>query len=594
MMRLKRHLNPAGIPADNPAMAARGFGRFNIIRLLCGCGWVAVVAGLGRILGAEPSRAVIEGHLDASVEVYGHYAAVRLPLHQGVRLWNPTAIRVSPKGEIFVANYVGEIYRILDRDGDGLEDTAVLFCNVTKDGLRYPTSMAFRGNTLFVGTAQEIRAYQDADGDGVAERSWTLLKLPCGDDTQNWTFGLCVGPDDNFYVALSTDSYQPKPAVDAEGWRGSLLRVSPDGRQVERLATGLRFAPGLAFDPEGNLFFTDNEGGGNPTEELNLFMPGKFYGHNPGKFSVPNQDSGVAPLARLTSGRGTCGMTFNARDNDFGGAAGEIFVAFWGVGQVARDGSIGRLKIWRDSDGTFRVRELPFCAWLSKAYDLTFGPSRDLYVTQFGPTVMEMTPSPQATGAVYRLIPAPWFTPTYQQPPTFPRIRGDVARGKQLFVSRGCAQCHSLDGTTELLGPNLARLGERLDYPAALQAVLDPSQSIRTGYESQIVETEDGEMVQGRIVTSDAKQVTLMVAGNQTVTIPRPTIQRQRSSKRSLMPEGLLAGLSEKQRFDLFAYLEIQERPQRLRQRYRLGALVVIGCAVGMATWALRKSLRLR
>src|SRR5262245_57609291 len=145
MMRLKRHVNPTGLAADNPSMAAGSFVRFIVIGWWCGWSLVSLVVGPGRILAAEPSRAVIEQHLDPSVEVYGHYAAVRLPLHQGVRLWNPTAIRVSPKGEIFVANYVGEIYRILDRDGDGLEETAVLFCNVTKDGLRYPTSMAFRG-----------------------------------------------------------------------------------------------------------------------------------------------------------------------------------------------------------------------------------------------------------------------------------------------------------------------------------------------------------------------------------------------------------------------------------------------------------------
>jgi glucose/arabinose dehydrogenase len=55
---------------------------------------------------------------------------------------------------------------------------------------------------------------------------------------------------------------------------------------VEQFATGARFAPGMAFDSEGNLFFSDNEGGGNPTEELNLATRGRFYGHSPPSISV--------------------------------------------------------------------------------------------------------------------------------------------------------------------------------------------------------------------------------------------------------------------------------------------------------------------
>ena len=58
---------------------------------------------------AVPSHELIEKHLDRTVEIYGSYSAVRLPLTNGVPIWNPTTIRVSPQGEIFVANYVAGV-----------------------------------------------------------------------------------------------------------------------------------------------------------------------------------------------------------------------------------------------------------------------------------------------------------------------------------------------------------------------------------------------------------------------------------------------------------------------------------------------------
>src|SRR5688572_24452343 len=62
----------------------------SIVTLSALCGYCAV-----------PARSVIERHLDHSVEVYGQYAAIRLPIDKGVRIWNPTAIRVNYRGEIF-------------------------------------------------------------------------------------------------------------------------------------------------------------------------------------------------------------------------------------------------------------------------------------------------------------------------------------------------------------------------------------------------------------------------------------------------------------------------------------------------------------
>jgi putative heme-binding domain-containing protein len=540
------------------------------------------------VAGATPARAVIEQHLDRSVEIYGRYAPVRLPI-RGVPLWNPSAIRFSPRGELFAANYVGEVYRIVDTDSDGLEDQAVLFCNVSDAGLRYPTTLAFRSDEVLVGTSQEIRVYQDRDNDGKAENSRTLLRFPCSDDPQDWTFGLCFGSDGFLYVNLSTDSYNPNPAPDPQKWRGSILRISPDGSKVEQFATGVRFAPGMSFDPDGHLFFTDNEGGGNPSEELNIAGFGEFFGHNEQKYL--GHGPKVSPVARLSTARGACSIAFNPPQNDFGGTPGDLFIAFWGMGALDADGAISRLVLGRNADGSFRPREIPF-ARIPKVYDLTFGPSGDLYVTQFGPTPTLMTPSLTPTGSIYRIIPAPWYTPPRLQPATFNIIRGDSARGKIVFQERACAQCHSMDGATELLGPTLAHLGAQLDFQSALQEITKPSRNIRAGFESEVFETIDDEIITGRIITSEPEIMNVMIAGNQSITLERKKIRRHHSSTVSLMPEQLFADLPRKAVYDLFAYLEVREQPFRVRWRYRIVGSALIGIALGLTSWFLSKAMR--
>ena len=74
----------------------------------------------------------VKTNLDTTVKVYGHYAAVKLPISSGVTLWNPTQVAIGPGGLMYVANYTGEIFSLHDTDGDGLEDHAKLYCDVKK------------------------------------------------------------------------------------------------------------------------------------------------------------------------------------------------------------------------------------------------------------------------------------------------------------------------------------------------------------------------------------------------------------------------------------------------------------------------------
>ncbi|WP_255502078.1 sorbosone dehydrogenase family protein [Algoriphagus sp. AK58] len=222
---------------------------------------------------------------DTSVAVYGPYRVIKLPIDKGVTIVNPVQISLGPGGLLFAANQSGEIYTLRDTNHDGIEDEALLFADLKEIGLHSPVGFTHKGDTVFIGTRSEIRAFKDFDQDGKADTSWTFFdKMPVSDHPYEWTSALSVGPDGWIYFVLTTDSFNPGASPDPQGLRGSILKISPDGSQWEQVATGIRSIHGMAFNPSGDLFFADNKGGGNATEELNLLQVGKFYGHNPKKY----------------------------------------------------------------------------------------------------------------------------------------------------------------------------------------------------------------------------------------------------------------------------------------------------------------------
>ena len=503
------------------------------------------------------SKSILERHRVEGPRINGRYAVVRLPLSSGVTIWNPVQIVRGPDQVMYVANHTGEIYTLHDTDGDGLEDTGRLFYDVRRDGLRAPAGMAFRGRELFVGTAQEVRVYTDLDGDLVADSSYTFWgNIPHSEHPYEWTSALTFGPDDHLYLVLTTDSWNAGAAPDPEGWRGALLRLSPDGRHVERFATGLRSVSSMVFDSHGSLFFIDNQGGGNQQEELNLARRGSFYGHNPGKYGSP---SVTDALVELRTDVAPSGLAFNSPSNDFDGTAGDLFVSMYGPGERWNRGSIARIRLQRSTDGAYRAEEIPVIADLPKLSDLEFGGNGDLYVTQVGKTDYWYQPLDQPDGAIYRVTYAPWVKPdSIRQFSDMPARASDamIQRGRQIFIDAACSACHAVDGKTELLGPNLKDVGRNFSREELLEEIEYPSKRIKPSMAPTRIVKADGEVLLGRVVSTTPEEVRLMVVGNRILDVPRSAIEVEEPVMQSLMWEGLLHGAAEDDVNALLDYLQ--------------------------------------
>ena len=136
---------------------------------------------------------------------------------------------------------------------------------------------------------------------------------------------------------------------------------------------------------------------------------------------------------------------------------------------------------------------------------------------------------------------------------------GDAAAGRELFSQR-CAVCHTLFGQGGKVGPDLTGY-ERRNVDFLVVSVVDPSAYIREEFTAFRIRTKAGETYIGLITDRSPNQITLLDASQQKTTIPKSEIMEERALPTSLMPEGLLDGLSDQQVRDLFKYLSSEKPP---------------------------------
>ena len=139
------------------------------------------------------------------------------------------------------------------------------------------------------------------------------------------------------------------------------------------------------------------------------------------------------------------------------------------------------------------------------------------------------------------------------------REKGNSVQGAILFSQKkfNCVGCHA-QGATDLLGPDLTRVGTDVPDTHFVEAILVPSKAIRKGYETVSILDVDGRVVKGRIVDESPTQYVLRDTSpeQRLVVVPRDRIEELKMDAKSSMPEGLADQLESRQEFlDLVKYL---------------------------------------
>jgi putative heme-binding domain-containing protein len=130
---------------------------------------------------------------------------------------------------------------------------------------------------------------------------------------------------------------------------------------------------------------------------------------------------------------------------------------------------------------------------------------------------------------------------------------GDPYQGKKLYREL-CGRCHQLFDDGGKVGPDLTGY-QRDQLETLLRNIVGPSLEIREGYQMVRILTSDALVLTGFIESEQPDQIVLRNTDGQSVTLERSDIEQLEPQVLSLMPEGLLEKLDDKQIRDLMAYL---------------------------------------
>jgi putative heme-binding domain-containing protein len=137
------------------------------------------------------------------------------------------------------------------------------------------------------------------------------------------------------------------------------------------------------------------------------------------------------------------------------------------------------------------------------------------------------------------------------------RLTGDPKRGEAVFFTKElkCAECHKVGDKGVTLGPDLTAIGKTRTRGELLESVLEPSKRIEPQFTSYLVRTADGRTLTGLVVKRDDKGIVLRDALNKEVVLKADEVEAVQPSRVSLMPDGLVAGLTPQEAADLLEYL---------------------------------------
>ncbi|MGE3803683.1 MAG: hypothetical protein AB7K24_03305, partial [Gemmataceae bacterium] len=254
-----------------------------------------------------------------------------------------------------------------DPTGDGKQ---ARFVNYGNGLFQEAYSLLAEPGALYVLHRRNLTRVLDTNKNGRAERFERVYKLDHSiAESYDYGYGLVRDPSGAFVISMAPYASRELPGS------GGALRLAA-GKKPEEIAFGFRNPLGWCTGPEGEVFYTDNQGEWVATNKLCHIVKGRFYG-----FPNPAQrDHAKKPLAKTTLwvpyrwARSINGVTYD-HTGKFGPFGGQFFLA-----ELMFGGAIIRADLEK-VNGEYQGACFPF--WekgLLGPLTLAFDPKGRLYV----------------------------------------------------------------------------------------------------------------------------------------------------------------------------------------------------------------------
>ena len=136
--------------------------------------------------------------------------------------------------------------------------------------------------------------------------------------------------------------------------------------------------------------------------------------------------------------------------------------------------------------------------------------------------------------------------------------KADASRGRAIY-KKTCAACHILYQDGGKVGPNITG-SNRANLNYILLNLLDPSYDVPESYKMVMITTVNGRVLSGVIGAEDNQRLVLKTAEQPMVVISKEDIDLRKVSPLSLMPEGQLLKMKNREVLDLIKYLQTDQQ----------------------------------
>ncbi|MFK7851287.1 MAG: hypothetical protein AB8D78_09940 [Akkermansiaceae bacterium] len=323
----------------------------------------------------------------------------------------PAAISAAANGDVYISSdrngslghkpEFGKIVRATDTDGDGKADEFQDYVpHVTS-----PRGGHYLNGSFYLIHPPYLSVYRDTTGDGVADENKVLVKgfgwgieHPRGAD--HTTNGVRMGIDGWLYVAVG--DFGMPDAVGADGtrltlWGGGVVRVRPDGSEMEVFSENMRNICDVAITPTLDMFSRDNTNDGKGwNTRFHHYVPMGDLGYPRLYQNFANET--VMALKDYGGGSGTGALALN--EPGFPERYGKgVFTCDWTTGNIY-------FHPLKPQEATFEVEQEVFHP-LTRATDLDVDGSSRLYLADWRNGRFKYDPK-KKVGMVHQVLPPDW------------------------------------------------------------------------------------------------------------------------------------------------------------------------------------------
>jgi alcohol dehydrogenase (cytochrome c) len=134
-------------------------------------------------------------------------------------------------------------------------------------------------------------------------------------------------------------------------------------------------------------------------------------------------------------------------------------------------------------------------------------------------------------------------------------VRGNAARGRTLFESTKCFECHRVGERGSRIGPDLTDIGANRSAEQLQRAIVAPDEEVAAENRQVRIVTKDGTSATGRLLNQDAFSIQMLNAEEQLKSYSKSSLREHTILQKGLMPS-YDGKLTAEQMADIVSYLQ--------------------------------------